>query len=458
LSLTNGVHAEWIQIMSASRSRTAVLSVLTAWVAGACDPGSLEGFDRGSPAGGGGSDASAALPGASGGARSGGAGGKGGSGTGGSAGNVTDASTLFDAPSDAPVTDGAKTPACTHHADLPDSGIPRVLATDASPSGALELGVQTRPTSIFFRDGAASGLVAGKPYWLFHDTRSAPSAPTPFDLPSTAAIGVVGNPLLVIDDVDAEGAPRPLLALRPEEAQFPVGDAGMGFSLLWPNTVVDDGKDALVFYIRVSVLPDLRFEYVGAGVARAGYGNTTATRDPEFLFESSKGEPTFHAGGIVDAGGYLYLYGCSLGVTQAYPCRLARAPRGSWTVRSAYRFYDGAGWNTDVSRAKAVLEGPLGEVTVSYNAYLRRYLAVYTPGEPNTAVFRVAERLEGPWSEATPLFQQQPPLGGGFLNFSYGAKEHPEFAEDCGRTIVVTYPRNLGGGQNELRVARVTFE
>ncbi|HEX4475696.1 MAG TPA: hypothetical protein VH142_11505 [Polyangiaceae bacterium] len=63
---------------------------------------------------------------------------------------------------------------------------------------------------------------------------------------------------------------------------------------------------------------------------------------------------------------------------------------------------------------------------------------MYTSGIPNGAMVRTAPAPEGPWSD--------------------GAREHPEFSSECGKKIVVGYPRNLANTANELRMAELTFD
>jgi hypothetical protein len=77
------------------------------------------------------------------------------------------------------------------------------------------------------------------------------------------------------------------------------------------------------------------------------------------------------------------------------------------------------------------------------------YLAVYSGIFADRVYWRRAPRPEGPWSEATALFDGLRSAGGN----DYAAKEHPELAGDGGRALVVGYARPLGGFDGEVRLA-----
>jgi hypothetical protein len=346
------------------------------------------------------------------------------------------------------------------HSGIAEGG--RCTTGITSPAGAtvrsaFELGLMNRPARVYNRDGAASGMLGGTPLWVFHDTYlTAPAEDGSFARHASAAAGSLAHPDQVSEALDGQGAPMELLPLTAQEMAIQAADGGAQRVTLWPNSVVEDGTSGLIFYLKAILNPGFLFDYFGVGVARIAPGSTVAKRDATLLFGSD--EPKFDVGAVV-VGDYLYLYACGDSKDAKQPCYVTRASSGSWATRSGYRFWDGCEWTPDVTRAAVIMDSVPGELTVSYNRYLGKYLATYTPFSPvNDATFRTAPRPEGPWSAPFHAFEQVAPDPK--LNVvRYGAKEHPEFAQDDGKTILVTYPVQLADGRsNEIHLVSVTFD
>lgn len=320
---------------------------------------------------------------------------------------------------------------------------------------ADEIGLLERPAPVMSRDGAASGLLGQTPIWLFHETSVVFEGGAFFELlPATAARGDLTNPTKVMDEVDSREVPSSLFTLTPDEIADNAVDGQRVF--LWANSLVADGATGYIFYAKGLIHnATAAFDYVGTGVARLQTGKLVATRDPALLF--GKDERKYNLGGVV-SGGYLYLYACESGAFTT-PCYVARAPEGGWAERKKYTFWDGCAWTSDEKNAAAIIDDAANEITVSYNAYLKRYLAVYTTfWPPNDVMFRTAPRPEGPWSDAklpVPFTQTRPDAS--LMSASYGAKEHPEFSSQSGKVILVSYPVNTGFYKNQIHLVSVTF-
>lgn len=84
----------------------------------------------------------------------------------------------------------------------------------------------------------------------------------------------------------------------------------------------------------------------------------------------------------------------------------------------AYEYWDGHAWVGDPHNAAPVLPAPVSELSVSYNDYLGRYIALYTNAE-NNIVMRQADAPEGPWSGEDVLLSSRS------LPSIYGAYVHP---------------------------------
>jgi len=96
-------------------------------------------------------------------------------------------------------------------------------------------------------------------------------------------------------------------------------------------------------------------------------------------------------------------------------------------------------------------------LTVHWNDYLDKYLAIHgVPGE-RTIALRTADRPEGPWSEARLyIVGESPPRGE--MNRVQCALAHPEFAREGGRIEYITYRRQTGSLLvGETRLVEITF-
>jgi len=217
----------------------------------------------------------------------------------------------------------------------------------------------------------------------------------------------------------------------------------------------------VVFYHKVCAEPGLfNFRSVGSSIAVWSDLDTNPTRPvvrpgsdyPTMLFTA--GEPSFGDAALV-VGNTVYAYGCDL-VWIAKPCRLGRVMIDDVLDRSAWQFYAGDGnWVSDVGEASPLFDGA-DIMSVSYNAYLDRYVAVYSEPLGTDVVMRTAARPEGPWTAATRLFRARASVME--PSWVYDAVMHPEFESDNGRTIYVTYTRQLGSFASELRVVAVELQ
>ena len=314
---------------------------------------------------------------------------------------------------------------------------------------ARELGTVGKPGTVTARDGGATGLIGGRLLWLFGDTLFNPRSVDGTNLRTcTAALADAASPLSTTEPVDANGAPFACLPFDEEEAAFNRTSGRPDLRVaLWPGSVVPDGGGGLVYYIKLIVNPGfLNYDLLGVGIARVATGATSAVRERGLLFTAP--EPTFHC--AMAAGGNVYAYGLRAGTQEV---AVAMAPQARATDRGAYRYWDGATWSSDARRASALFGGVSGALTVSYNAYLGRYLAVSSEALSNRVLMRVADRPEGPWGPPVLAFTGMSTTG----STNYAAREHPELAQDGGRRVFVTYYQPMGGFRGELRLVEVAF-
>jgi hypothetical protein len=199
--------------------------------------------------------------------------------------------------------------------------------------------------------------------------------------------------------------------------------------------------------------------------------NPTDTSRPYVLWPP--GQPWFATGMLLD-GGYFYAYGCFA----QFRCALARVSASDLAAvadRSAWQFYSPVTttsgcttdtWSSNVTCATPVpsaevdffgqpvgMLGGAGGMSVFWNAYLGRYMAIYTRPVSNDVLYSVADRLGGPWS-APGLIAYGTPGAAGVNYAGYG---HPEFAEQNGKIQYVTYSRPLSTTSSRFGLLRVTF-
>ncbi|MGA9653166.1 MAG: DUF4185 domain-containing protein [Polyangia bacterium] len=319
---------------------------------------------------------------------------------------------------------------------------------------SMDLGALSKPAVVTARDGGAAALVGGRMLWTFGDTLMTVTGADGFNYRSaTAGWANVGD-LQLDEELDATGAPFQLFPFTADETAYNVANGPTERYALWPGSAIEapDGSGAWIFYQRLKVHPGtLNFEALDVGLARLSPGSTVAVRDPSPLFSAPT--PAYALAADVD-GGFVYLYAC-------YPvsgqldelCRVVRAPVAEAPLASAWQAYDGVTWQPDLSQAQTVLHGAPGDLSVSFNAYLGQFLAVYSGIFSNDVRWRTSPLPEGSWSEERPLFEALPPPSGN----DYGAKEHPELASDGGRTVVVSYAHATGTFAGEVRLSSVTF-
>jgi hypothetical protein len=302
------------------------------------------------------------------------------------------------------------------------------------PATVPELGALSVPAVVTGRDGGAAAMVGGRMLWTFNDTLLNVFGADGFSYRSATAGWASGPSLLLDEALDANGAPLQLVPYTPEEIAFNRARGPDERFALWPDAVVpDEAGGALVFSAYLRLLPRaLSWDRLGVSVAQLEKGALVARRRPGVLFGPP--EPGFDTGAVV-VDGLLYLYACDPPPGAPRGCPVARAPLSMASSHDAWKAWTGTAWSSDLASARPVVEDVPGELSVSWNAYLRSFLAVHSAPLSSDVVYRTAPAPEGPWSAERPLFTGR--HDGTHTN--YAAKEHPELARDGGRTLVVSY-------------------
>jgi hypothetical protein len=146
-------------------------------------------------------------------------------------------------------------------------------------------------------------------------------------------------------------------------------------------------------------------------------GQTWTLGDEAWGPDSNFGQAAF-----VERGPHVYVFGIPGGRFGA--AKLARVDRRSLLDLDAYRYWDGDRWVADERSAAAVVEAPVGEPSVQWSSYYRKWLMMYLNDATDEVVLRTSECLTGPWSaEKTVVTAEQvPSLYGTYMppRFNHG--------------------------------------
>lgn len=249
---------------------------------------------------------------------------------------------------------------------------------------------------------------------------------------------------------DADGLPAEILV--PSEREHA---ARLRF---WPAHGIRTGDEVHLFYLGVETLRPRDvwgFRNAGVGLARLDPASGRCRRlrvDGDWRFWPA-GASDLHFGVQTLAHGeHVYVFGSTRRELDVRAI-VARVPLASIADRDAYEFYDPARerWRPGLASAGGL--GPCAsDYSVSFNPYLGRYLMTYADPFTKRLAIRVAERPEGPYSE---------PEHAGRLPHApaselvYLGLEHPRFAREGGRRVLVSYcePRFELSSLLELRFA-----
>jgi hypothetical protein len=310
---------------------------------------------------------------------------------------------------------------------------------------AVEEGIVPRTRDIQGRDGGPSGLAFGVTVWTYGDTvlEIPDENGTNWHTNSFGYAPIDAWREGFVEPRDSVGAPRLFVDLTDEEREWnrvhgpEECDASPCHAswALWPSAPLYDEATG-----RAWVLYGLYNSSLESGIGVASWDGLDAPvvrhriGDSWLLFPDPDPE---WANAPVVHDGYLYAFGCPRRVLSR-PCSLARVPLDAVDDRSAWTFFDGTEYTTDMNAAAPLFDGaPI--MSIGWNDALDRWLLVYSNVFDRAVFARTAPTLEGPWSEAATLFT----VDG---DAPYDAVHHPELAEAGGAVQYVSYSRSTGVG------------
>jgi hypothetical protein len=324
------------------------------------------------------------------------------------------------------------------------------------------------------RDGGYSARFDGRSVWVFGDS---PINATSVDGSRwrSATWGWTGNfdatrGVALTEPVDRKGTPGQFLPFTSAELSYntlhdrpSLPDSQQSRWRVWPGPIVVDPRNgrALIFYSKVMAHNGpWAFEAMGASIAlwdsvsqpRVRPEVARRSNDPTILFGEDDVPP---AAGALAVGDSLNAYFCDR-KGLAHECIVARVAFADALNRRAWRFFSGGDrWNEDLHAAVTVMKAA-SMLSVHWNEFLHRYLAVYGTPLVNTIEIRTAPRPEGPWSDSRVVVTGVTPVAKD--TWDYCGMAHAELARDRGRVEYLTYCRDTGNFTSEVRLVEVTFK
>jgi len=316
------------------------------------------------------------------------------------------------------------------------------------------------------QDGPYSIPLTGKVFWFFGDTligkRPAGSlwyidgkAVGGLDMSGKGTIDrMITNTALLVENTNHIGSLNHYEYILDNKNQLRniiplLADENPDKIRIWCQHGIILDPDIYLSFIKVnmfkeSVVLPVEFEILGSGFAK---GRTDSWDFQRIQYEGSdlwwgKEDPRF-ATAIVRQDNYVYLFGVKQQRDKQQHCYLARVKADQFDDLSKYEYLVSPQphWSSDISKAKSIFTEVPNELSVSFNSYLGKYLAVHSLGLSGKIIGRTADKLWGPWSAPVTLYQvrTEPKVPQPYPRLIYAGKEHPELARDNGRILYITY-------------------
>ncbi|HRI65777.1 MAG TPA: DUF4185 domain-containing protein [Polyangium sp.] len=342
--------------------------------------------------------------------------------------------------------------------------------------GSSEVFVLSQNAAITGRDGGQSGVVFGQSVWAFGDTVLA--------MPDEAGTNWHHNSFSSTSDFNAadgldgfaeplDGAGAPVYLVPPTEDEESFNTAHRGDDCqekpcnarfgAWPGQPVFDEKNkrAIIPYGLIYAEPGA-FNFHGVGYGFAMWNDFAAaperpivaegTPHPTLLFR--EGEPNYGIAPVI-RDDKLYAFSCQ-GDGFVKPCTLGRVSVDEVQDHSAWKYWDGDEFVATSDDAEELFDGS-DIMTLHFNEHVGRWVMIYSDPGTNDAAIRTAPEIWGPYSDPAKLFTGDRKTSEGWI---YDMAVHPEFSEENGRIMYVSFsrPKGMGWFDSEIAVVRVELD
>ena len=203
-----------------------------------------------------------------------------------------------------------------------------------------------------------------------------------------------------------------------------------------------------LFFIKVKMIEEgimpVNFELLGSGIAVGTKGewkfNRIIYNNSDLLWKEN--QPKFAAAVLKDnKDDFIYLYGV---IQESFiqNCYLARIKKEYIEDITGYDYYCGnERWDKNINNSIPVFSRMPNELSVSWNEYLKCYLAVHSFDLSGNIVARTSDTPWGPWSEPEVLYHIEVirKLKLPYPILIYAGKEHPSLSRENGKILYLTY-------------------
>jgi len=258
--------------------------------------------------------------------------------------------------------------------------------------------------------------------------------------------------------VDAEGSLAQVIPFTEDEIERNETRTDGRRFVIWPTSgFVHDGV-GWVFFRKVLLTNYFDLATIGVGVARIDLGGIAERLAPgRYADEPSltwlSPQDDWGTGAFLGMDGHAYVHGCFERSSWDWVCRLARVDPESAGDPDAYEYWDGSGWSDRVEQAVPVMTGATG-LSIAWNGYLGKYLAVHTRFLANDVVARTAAEPWGPWSDPIDLFTGEAPSEFWIRDLH----QHRAYATDDGRSLLLSYYSTPAAAPAGMRIVRLDLE
>ena len=216
---------------------------------------------------------------------------------------------------------------------------------------------------------------------------------------------------------------------------------------VWCLHGVEINNKLYLFFVKVKTKDEgifpVNFDIIGSGMA---VGDTDTWEFKRIYHNNTdilwrEDEPHFAAVALKE-NDYLYLYGVVQDNKGIQNCYLARVLQNKIEDLTDYEYYTGnENWSKEIDKATPVFSSMPNELSVSYNKFLKKYLAVHSLDLTGKIVARTSDTPWGPWSDYVELYQvdMKRTMDLPYPQLIYAGKEHPYFSREDGKILYITF-------------------
>ena len=233
----------------------------------------------------------------------------------------------------------------------------------------------------------------GRTYVVFGDTFGCPLSATPHWRRNTMAV--------TRDSTPADGVAFEAWVADPNGAAAQLFPPDPGAVTAIPTCGVGVDHTGYLFYMQVK-------EWGAPGQWRCDYSSVAVSTDAGQTWQKQPDRIQWQPGhfnqvAILPIEAFVYFWGIPCG--RGGSVQLMRVERTKMLQKDQYQYYAGGDasanprWSGEEARAVTVASGPVGELSVRWDAWLGRYLMMYLDLAREAIVIRDAAEPWGPWGE-----------------------------------------------------------